>query len=161
MRPRSDPGQSPDALISSARLRIASRSIFFRAWYGFGRMSLMGTTTFMRTPPPMPQPFSREWLNTFYHTGARAVKQSEPRATTPRRAVFAAAARKFFARAGKRRIARRKKFRARDRRCATRAPKNLTRRKRGLEYSSLHRSSARVGETRASRERAGGSFTIL
>src|SRR5262245_25101330 len=90
MRPRSDPGQRPDALISSARLRIASRSIFLRAWYGFGRMSLMGTTTFMRTPPPMPQLFSSECLVRFYHTGARAVKQWRLRATNARRPIFAA-----------------------------------------------------------------------
>src|SRR4026207_851904 len=117
MRPRSDPGQSPDALISSARLRIASRSIFFRAWYGFGRMSLMGTTTFMRTPPPMPQLFSREWLNRFYHTGARAVKQSEPRVKIVDAPFFDDAAPKFFRAAGKRPRALKKKFRARDRRC--------------------------------------------
>src|SRR6185369_11888555 len=101
MRPRSDPGQSPDALISSARLRIASRSIFFRAWYGFGRMSLMGTTTFMRTPPPLPQLFSREWLNRFYHTGARAVKQSEARAKSPRRDVFRRRGAEIFSRGRK------------------------------------------------------------
>src|SRR6187455_1188295 len=84
MRPRSDPGQRPDALISSARLRMASRSMVLRAWYGFGRMSLMGTTTFMTTPPPMPQLFSSECLVRLYHASARAVKQSEPRAATSR-----------------------------------------------------------------------------
>jgi len=85
----------------------------------------------------MPQLFSREWLNRFYHTGARAVKQSEPRVKIVDAPFFDDAAPKFFRAAGKRPCARRKKFRARDRRCDARAPKNLTRQKRGLEYSSL------------------------
>jgi len=110
----------------------------------------------------MPQLFSREWLNTFYHTGARAVKQSEPRATDRPRAVFRRRDAEIF---------------SRGRKTAARAPKKIPRarsplrRARSKEFDSAE-TRARILEpsmkfrarwgTRAGREREQGeAFTIL
>src|ERR1043166_9431166 len=86
MRPRSDPGQSPDALISSASARMDSRSIFLRACQGLGRISLMGTMTFMTTPPPVPAVGEMNCLVSFYHAMLELSTNARPRAKLFRQA---------------------------------------------------------------------------